>query len=79
MQEVFVQPVRAADGYAYEQSCICSWLKDHDTSPVTNMPMPDKRLQSMPDAVAFMRRLVAKLSSNSKSACREQGLYVHLL
>ena len=51
-----------------------AWLKDHDTSPVTNLPMPDKRLQSMPDAAAFTRRLVAELSSNSKKACREQGL-----
>ena len=63
MQEVFVQPVRAADGYAYEQSCISAWLKDHDTSPVTNLPMPGKRLQSMPDAVAFMRCLVAEAAT----------------
>ena len=79
MQEVFVEPVRAADGYAYERSSITAWLRDHDTSPATNVPLPNKRLQTIPGAVAFMQRLVAELSSDAKDTCRENGLYVHLL
>ena len=79
MQEVFVEPVRAADGYAYERSSITAWLRDHDTSPATNLPLPSKRLQTIPGAVVFMQRLVAMLSSNAKDACREDGIYLHLL
>ena len=79
MQEAFVTPVRAPDGYAYEQESINAWLEGHDTSPVTNLPLPQKRLQSIPDAFDFMRRLVAELSSHAKQACREQGVFGHLL
>ena len=79
MQEVFVEPVGAADGYACERSSITVWLRDHETLPAINLPLLNKRLQNIPWAVAFMQRLVAELSSDGKDACRKRGLYLHLI
>ena len=35
-------PVLIADGHSYELSAIVQWLKDHDTSPITNLPLQHK-------------------------------------
>ncbi|MEW5309517.1 MAG: hypothetical protein WDW38_001402 [Sanguina aurantia] len=43
-QEVMRDPVIAADGHCYERAAIASWLAGHDTSPMTNVPMPHKHL-----------------------------------
>lgn len=45
-QEPFKDPVIAADGHTYERSAIESWLKNNDTSPMTNALLPDKYLIS---------------------------------
>eukprot|EP00879_Flechtneria_rotunda_P018679 GHRR01019602.1.p1 GENE.GHRR01019602.1~~GHRR01019602.1.p1 ORF type:complete len:434 (+),score=155.22 GHRR01019602.1:420-1721(+) len=42
--EVFRDPVVAADGISYERSAIEGWLVGHDTSPMTNMQLPNKEL-----------------------------------
>ena len=36
--------VVAADGHTFERAAIEDWLRDHGTSPVTNLPLPEKRL-----------------------------------
>ena len=33
-----------ADGHVYERGAIRRWLRDHDTSPKTNRPVPRDRL-----------------------------------
>lgn len=37
--ELPLDPVMAKDGKIYERRAIEDWLKDHDKSPVTNLPM----------------------------------------
>lgn len=39
---LFVDPVVAADGNAYERSGIVRWLKSHNTSPVSNQVLSSK-------------------------------------
>ena len=39
-----VDPVSTVDGQTYERSAIAMWLEKHDTSPVTNEPLPLKML-----------------------------------
>lgn len=41
-QEVMDDPVLAMDGHTYERKAIEAWLKNHNTSPKTNMTMPSK-------------------------------------
>lgn len=37
MQEMFEDPVVAADGYTYERTAIQEWLQRRNTSPYTNL------------------------------------------
>ena len=43
------------DGHTYERAAIEAWLKAHDTSPLTNEPMPSKQLQTN----HFARQMIA--------------------
>eukprot|EP00199_Chlamydomonas_sp_CCMP681_P000709 CAMPEP_0119106372 /NCGR_PEP_ID=MMETSP1180-20130426/4076_1 /TAXON_ID=3052 ORGANISM="Chlamydomonas cf sp, Strain CCMP681" /NCGR_SAMPLE_ID=MMETSP1180 /ASSEMBLY_ACC=CAM_ASM_000741 /LENGTH=475 /DNA_ID=CAMNT_0007091691 /DNA_START=54 /DNA_END=1482 /DNA_ORIENTATION=- len=43
-QDLMVDPVIAADGYSYERSAIEKWLATHNTSPLSNQPLPHKNL-----------------------------------
>ena len=43
-QTVMEDPVVCADGQSYDRSAIEEWLKDHRTSPVTNLPLPNLQL-----------------------------------
>ncbi|EIE25732.1 DUF212-domain-containing protein [Coccomyxa subellipsoidea C-169] len=43
LEEIFEDPVVAADGFTYSRAAIGKWLKDgHDTSPMTNLPLDHK-------------------------------------
>jgi hypothetical protein len=53
----FVDPVVAADGVTYERAAITEWLAGKDTSPMTNVRLPNKELH--PNALA--RQLVELL------------------
>lgn len=44
LQELFVDPVIAADGFTYERSAIEDWLTRKKTSPMTNVPLEHERL-----------------------------------
>ncbi|KAJ7565246.1 hypothetical protein O6H91_02G053500 [Diphasiastrum complanatum] len=46
LREVMEDPVIAADGYTYEYAAIKQWLQEHDTSPLTNLPLPHMSLIS---------------------------------
>ena len=37
-------PVLCADGITYERAAITAWLENHNTSPKTNLKLPNKRL-----------------------------------
>merc|ERR1719343_1263956 len=43
-QEIMVDPVIASDGHTYDRHAITEWLRTHDTSPTTNMRLPNKNL-----------------------------------
>lgn len=43
-QEIMKHPVVTADGFSYEKRAIKLWLKDHNTSPMTNLPLAHKKL-----------------------------------
>jgi len=44
LQKLMVEPVIAADGHTYERSAMKHWLQQNDTSAVTHLPLPHKRL-----------------------------------
>lgn len=44
LQRVMVDPVIAGDGHTYERAAMAAWLETHDTSPVTQAPLPHPRL-----------------------------------
>jgi len=44
-QEIMVEPVLlVGDGHTYERAAITTWLRDHNTSPLTNAVLPDLTL-----------------------------------
>ena len=42
--ELMKDPVLASDGHSYERKAIELWLSKNDSSPVTNLPLPNKGL-----------------------------------
>lgn len=38
-------PVSTADGFTYERDAIVEWLRVHDTSPMTNLVLPNNKLR----------------------------------
>ena len=46
LQKLMEEPVIAADGHTYERGAMKLWLQQKDTSPVTHLPLPHKRLVS---------------------------------
>ncbi|KAG2284332.1 hypothetical protein Bca52824_055552 [Brassica carinata] len=44
LKRVMKEPCVAADGYTYDREAIQDWLRENDTSPVTNLPLPDKNI-----------------------------------
>ena len=43
-KELMKDPVITSDGHTYERTEIEKWLKEHSTSPVTNLELPNKTL-----------------------------------
>jgi len=43
-EEIFFDPVMTSDGQTYERKAIEIWLRDHDTSPISNSKLPNKNL-----------------------------------
>jgi serine/threonine protein kinase len=41
---IMVDPVVCADGHSYDRVAIEEWLRFHNTSPLTNQPLPHKHL-----------------------------------
>mmetsp|Transcript_6126 Transcript_6126/g.8505 ORF Transcript_6126/g.8505 Transcript_6126/m.8505 type:complete len:622 (-) Transcript_6126:105-1970(-) len=58
-REVFEDPVMTEDGQSYERRAIELWLQNHDTSPMTNMPLQDRSLRpniSLRNTIADFRK-----------------------
>jgi hypothetical protein len=49
---LMVDPVVCADGHSYDRAAIEEWLRLHNTSPLTNQPLPNKHL--IPNHLAKM-------------------------
>lgn len=45
-QTIMVDPVLSSDGYSYEREAIEAWLRNDETSPMTQRPIRDKSLTS---------------------------------
>ena len=60
--ELMRDPCIATDGHTYERQAIETWLLTNDTSPMTNMPLPDKWLL-LPNNV--MRSLIEEFRVRS--------------
>lgn len=43
-QDVMLDPVKTSDGHVYDRAAIETWFTDHDTSPLTGLPLMDKTL-----------------------------------
>ncbi|KAF2535132.1 hypothetical protein F2Q68_00018940, partial [Brassica cretica] len=44
LKGVMNQPCLASDGYTYDREAIEDWLREKDTSPMLNLPLPNKNL-----------------------------------
>jgi len=44
-QALMTQPMQTVDGHVYEHAAIRRWLRTHDTSPLTGLPLPSKELR----------------------------------
>lgn len=42
--DIMSEPVITADGQTYEKKAIECWLREHNTSPLTNMALPHTHL-----------------------------------
>lgn len=65
-QEVFEDPVTAADGHVYERKAIVDWLKKSKISPCTNVVLSNKKVTSsflvkrLLDRMRFKRKIKIK-------------------
>jgi hypothetical protein len=48
-REIFFDPVMTCDGQTYERQAVAEWLKTHDTSPLTGLPLANRNL--MPNII----------------------------
>lgn len=62
VQDYFEDPVTAADDYSYERYAITDWLSKHNTSPMTNLPLPHRGLVSNGSIKVQMQALLQQLT-----------------
>lgn len=68
VQDILQDPVKAADGRTYEREDITKWLREHDTSPMTNMPMLNKELAPDRELIRKMERLQRRITAAERRA-----------
>jgi hypothetical protein len=66
------EPVITSDGHTYEKVSIELWLRDHDTSPNTNMKLDDKVL--IPNSFLKQRILEWKIAQLSTPKQEDQPM-----
>lgn len=62
VQDYFEDPVTAADDYTYERYAITDWLSKHNTSPMTNLPLPHQGLVLNGSIKVQMQALLQQLT-----------------
>lgn len=64
---LFKVPVQTSDGYVFEQTAIATWLKQHNRSPITNLPLINKSLTPAPSMQAEVQAFL-----NAEQICSEE-------
>jgi hypothetical protein len=57
-QDIMQNPVVAADGHTYERVALEVWLVNHNTSPMTNQPLPHKNLTPSHTLKSMIREFI---------------------
>jgi hypothetical protein len=57
-QDIMQDPVFAADGHTYERVALEAWLINHNTSPMTNQPLPHKQLTPSHTLKSMIREFI---------------------
>jgi len=57
-QDIMQDPVVAADGHTYERVALEVWLINHNTSPMTNQPLPHKNLTPSHTLKSMIREFI---------------------
>lgn len=58
--ELMMDPVVAADGFAYEREAIKNWLQSKVHSPLTNLPLPTKQVYTSHTLRSLIQDWVSK-------------------
>lgn len=74
-QTVMAYPVSTSDGHVYERTEITKWLAAHDTSPLTNATLENKKLIDSIPIRSGIREVFGdpQETLNSSSVLRCQG------
>jgi len=57
--QIMKDPVKCSDGFYYERRSIVRWLREHDRSPMTNLPLDNLLLRSDSNLVDSIKRWMA--------------------
>eukprot|EP00747_Dinoflagellata_sp_TGD_P184342 gnl/TRDRNA2_/TRDRNA2_39882_c0_seq1.p1 gnl/TRDRNA2_/TRDRNA2_39882_c0~~gnl/TRDRNA2_/TRDRNA2_39882_c0_seq1.p1 ORF type:complete len:254 (+),score=36.99 gnl/TRDRNA2_/TRDRNA2_39882_c0_seq1:61-822(+) len=66
LTQVMNDPVATCDGHVYEREAIERWLARNDKSPMTNLPLPDRRLFPQP----ALKKAIQEYASMKPSMAR---------
>lgn len=66
--EIMDDPVICADGFTYDRCSIEPWLTNHNTSPMTNIELPNKTL--IPNLA--LKEIIVEYKSNKQKLARSQ-------
>ncbi len=84
-QDIFQDPVVAADGYSYERLCITEWLAYNDTSPMTNNMLahinltPNHTLKSSIETWLELQHGEARAEKRRKTSAEEIKKFLEAL
>jgi hypothetical protein len=73
-QEMFTDPVIAADGYTYDREAICHWLAGSEVSPQTRQPLTRNHLWPARLLLSLMREYDLQMDS-TPSQSEDQSPY----
>jgi hypothetical protein len=68
--DTFEDPVLLGDGYTYEKEHITQWLKEHQTSPMTNAKLEPKQLKLVKNGVVRKLLAAGEDQAEVKELCR---------
>ena len=74
--ELMMDPVVAADGFAYERDAIENRFKSKMRSPVTNLPLPTKQLYASQTLRSLIQDWVLKNPENSDWPAEKVDLFI---